>query len=253
MNAASTNMAPAYNPADPVAALAAFRRHVPGRIVFTTSFGIEDQAITHMILSQSLDIAVVTLDTGRLFPETYDVWAATEARYGARIEAVHPDADDLGRLVASQGVNGFRSSIEARKACCDMRKVAPLGRALAGASGWVTGLRADQSQARAAVEVLSANPSHGIPKLNPLISWSRQQAVAYVDEHGVPSNALHGRGFPSIGCAPCTRAVKPGEAERAGRWWWEQEGEGIASQKECGLHVGADGRPGRLHPAEGRP
>lgn len=240
-------------PSRPGESLRAIRAAVAGRIVFTTSFGLEDQAVTHLIASQGLDIEFVTLDTGRLFPETYDVWAATEARYGVRIAAICPEAAKLELLVRRQGMDGFRESVEARKACCHVRKVAPLARALAGASVWVTGLRADQSAARGNLEVLTEDAGQGLLKLSPLAGWSREDVGAFTVAHEVPVNALHARGFPSIGCAPCTRAVEPGEAERAGRWWWEQEGEGIASQKECGLHIGADGRLGRLHPVKARP
>ena len=212
--------------------LAAARAALPGRLVFTTSFGVEDQAIGHSILSQNLDIDLVTLDTGRLFAETHDVWAATEARYGRRIAAIVPEAKDLETLIADQGSNGFRNSVAARQACCHVRKVAPLKRALAGAQGWVTGLRADQSAHRAAVSFASVDAERGLIKINPLFDWTREDAVAFTREHDVPVNALHDRGFLSIGCAPCTRAIQPGEPERAGRWWWEDEG-----KTECGLHA----------------
>ncbi|MBQ0822714.1 phosphoadenylyl-sulfate reductase [Microvirga sp. HBU67558] len=214
--------------------LALASRAINGRLVFTTSFGLEDQAITHAIFRAGLDIHIelVTLDTGRLFPETYDLWAQTEERYGRRINAVSPDRSDLEALVARQGVNGFRHSVEARKACCDIRKVEPLGRALAGAAGWVTGLRAEQSAFRAAVPLALQDEVYRLIKLNPLADWSRQDLVRYVTDNAVPYNPLHDQGYPSIGCAPCTRAVRLGEPERAGRWWWEQE-----AKKECGLHL----------------
>ncbi|UVF21897.1 phosphoadenylyl-sulfate reductase [Microvirga terrae] len=214
--------------------LALASRAINGRLVFTTSFGLEDQAITHAIFRAGLDIHIelVTLDTGRLFPETYDLWAQTEERYGRRINAVSPDCSDLEALVARQGVNGFRHSVEARKACCDIRKVEPLGRALAGAAGWVTGLRAEQSAFRAAVPLALQDEGYRLIKLNPLADWSRQDLVRYVTDNAVPYNPLHDQGYPSIGCAPCTRAVRLGEPERAGRWWWEQE-----AKKECGLHL----------------
>lgn len=239
-------------PDRPGESLRAIRAAVAGRIVFTTSFGLEDQAVMHLIASQGLDIEFVTLDTGRLFPETYDVWAATEARYGVRIAAICPEAATLEVLVRRQGIDGFRESVEARKACCHVRKVDPLARALAGASVWVTGLRADQSAARGNLEMLTEDASQGLLKLSPLVSWSREDVAAFARAHDVPVNALHARGFLSIGCAPCTRAVQPGEPERAGRWWWEQTGEGDAAQKECGLHVGGDGHLGRARAAEAR-
>ena len=207
---------------------------IAGRLVFTTSFGLEDQAITHAIFRAGLDVHVeiVTLDTGRLFPETYDLWAQTEDRYGRRISSVSPDRAGLEALVSAQGINGFRHSVEARKACCDIRKVEPLGRALAGAAGWITGLRAEQSAFRAAVPLAIQDNGYGLIKVNPLADWNRQDLVQYVADNAIPYNALHDQGFPSIGCAPCTRAVRLGEPERAGRWWWEQE-----SKKECGLHL----------------
>jgi phosphoadenosine phosphosulfate reductase len=221
---------------DAAGALAVFREVTPGRIVFTTSFGVEDQAITHLIRSAGLKIEIATLDTGRMFPETYDVWQASEEKYGFRVKAFYPQAAAAQALVADQGINGFYLSAQARKACCDMRKVEPLGRALAGAEGWVTGLRADQSANRSTAALVERDAARGLLKLNPLIGWSREEVVDFVKANGVPFNALHDRGFVSIGCAPCTRAIRPGEPERAGRWWWEDE-----SKKECGLHVAPDG------------
>jgi phosphoadenosine phosphosulfate reductase len=207
------------------------RRVIEGRIVFTTSFGIEDQAIADAIFTQTLDIDVVTLDTGRLFPETYQLWARTEDRYRRRIRALYPEREALEALVASQGVNGFRNSIDARHACCGVRKVDPLGRALAGAAAWITGLRAGQSRNRASAAFASVEPRQGLIKLNPLLDWTRDRVAAYVRDRDIPINPLHSAGFLSIGCASCTRAVAPGESERAGRWWWERE-----AKKECGLH-----------------
>jgi phosphoadenosine phosphosulfate reductase len=211
--------------------LTAARAAVPGRIVFTTSFGLEDQAISHAIFAQDLAIEVVTFDTGRLFPETHEVWAQTEQHYGRRIQALVPNGHSVETWVAQNGINGFRSSVEARQACCGLRKVEPLGRALAGASGWVTGVRAEQSPERALMRFTAIDPLHRLLKLNPLLDWTRDRLSHFVREHRIPYNSLHDRGFLSIGCAPCTRAVAPGEPERAGRWWWEQE-----EKKECGLH-----------------
>lgn len=210
----------------------AAREAIAGRLTFTTSFGIEDQAITHAILSQGLDIDLVTLDTGRLFGETHDVWAATEARYGRRIRAVVPEQAALEALIAEQGANGFRHSVAARQACCFVRKVAPLKSALDSAQGWITGLRADQSAHRAGVPFASVDGERALIKINPLFDWTRDDAVDFTRNNNVPVNALHARRFLSIGCAPCTRAVEPGEPERAGRWWWEDEG-----KNECGLHA----------------
>ena len=178
-----------------------------------------------------MPIEVVTLDTGRLFPETHEVWERTERRYGVTIRSVHPEHRSLEQLIAEQGIGGFRDSIAARQTCCGVRKVEPLRRALDGAAAWITGLRADQSNARADTRYLSIDPIHNLIKVSPLADWSRERVVDYVRAEKIPYNVLHDRGFLSIGCAPCTRAVKPGEPERAGRWWWEQE-----DKKECGLH-----------------
>ena len=212
--------------------LARVRAEIKGRIVFTTSFGLEDQAIAHVIFTQDLAIEVVTLDTGRLFPETHRVWAETERRYGRRIRGLYPDHRGLETLVARQGIDGFRSSVTARQKCCFVRKVEPLGRALAGAAVWIWGMRADQSANRSGMAYAAVDEAHGVLKVNPLFDWTRARVVDFVHEQAIPYNTLHDRGFLSIGCAPCTRAVAPGEPERAGRWWWEQEG-----KKECGLHV----------------
>ena len=221
----------------PAERLAILCREVPGRIVFTTSFGIEDQAITHLILSADLDIEIVTLDTGRLFPSTYKLWAETEERYATRIRSYHPDQAALEDHVADAGINGFYHSIEARKACCTVRKVQPLGRALEGAAAWVTGLRADQSGDRAAVELTAWDSERGLLKVAPLFDWSRARVAEFCEAESIPVNELHASGFFSIGCEPCTRAIAPGEPERSGRWWWESGG-----ARECGLHVAADGR-----------
>jgi len=217
--------------------LAAIRARIAGPIVFTTSFGLEDQAIAHALFSQKLKIDVATLDTGRLFPETYEVWAATERRYGTRIAAFAPDRAGVEALIARQGIDGMRSSVAARLECCNIRKVEPLARVLDGAAAWITGLRADQSTERGRTLLASFEEGRRLVKVNPLFDWTREQTMAFVRAHDVPYNTLHDRGFLSIGCAPCTRAVAPGEPERAGRWWWEQE-----DKKECGLHITSDGR-----------
>ena len=212
--------------------LAAARNAVAGRLVFTTSFGLEDQAISHAIFAQDIAIDVVTFDTGRLFPETHQVWAETEQHYGRRIQALLPERRSVEAWVAQHGINGFRASVEARQACCGLRKVEPLGRALKGASAWVTGVRAEQSPERAMMSFTTIDPQHRLLKLNPLLDWTRDRLSSFVRDHRIPYNSLHDRGFLSIGCAPCTRALAPGEPERAGRWWWEQE-----DKKECGLHA----------------
>lgn len=211
--------------------LAAARAAVPGRLVFTSSFGLEDQAISHAIFAQDLAIDIVTFDTGRLFPETHQAWAETEQHYGRRIQALVPKRRSVEAWVAQHGINGFRNSVEARQACCGLRKVEPLGRALAGASAWVTGVRAEQSADRAMMGFVAIDPQHRLLKLNPLLDWTRDRVANFVRDHSIPYNSLHDRGFLSIGCAPCTRALTPDEPERAGRWWWEQE-----EKKECGLH-----------------
>ncbi len=221
----------------PAERLVAIREAVDGRIVFTTSFGLEDQAISHWIFRQRLDIEVVTLDTGRLFPSSYKLWTETEERYGVRIRSCNPDSAAVAELVSDIGINGFYHSLDARKSCCHVRKTEPLGRALAGAGAWVTGLRADQSNERSAVGLASWDEERGLVKVAPLFDWSRQQVTDFCAAENVPVNELHSRGFASIGCEPCTRALQPGEDERAGRWWWEKD-----TAKECGLHIGADGR-----------
>ena len=217
--------------------LASLRAQVDGRIVFTTSFGIEDQALTHMIFDGALAIDVVTIDTGRLFPATYKLWADTEERYACRIQAYYPDAQAVAGFVADWGINGFYHARQARSGCCGVRKVEPLHRALAGASGWVTGLRGDQSETRGAVVLAGWDETHKLVKAAPLYDLTREQVVAFVETEAVPLSPLHAHGYPSIGCEPCTRAVAPGEPERAGRWWWEND-----ESKECGLHIGTDGK-----------
>jgi phosphoadenosine phosphosulfate reductase len=212
--------------------VAVVRHEVSGRMVFTTSFGLEDQAIAHAIFAGDLAIDVVTLDTGRLFPETYELWTRTEARYGRRIRGFFPDRDSIERLIDHQGINGFRQSLEARYACCAVRKLEPLRRALCGAVAWLSGVRAEQSSLRAKMTYAAVDPQRCILKVNPLFDWTREQVLTFIGHHEVPHNPLHDRGFLSIGCAPCTRAVAPGESERAGRWWWERE-----DKKECGLHA----------------
>jgi thioredoxin-dependent adenylylsulfate APS reductase len=227
----------ALAPLSSIERLVRFRGAIEGRIVFTTSFGLEDQVLLHHLAEAGIDADVVTLDTGRLFPETYATWEETERRYGRRIRALHPRHDAVEALVAAQGINGFYRSREARAACCDVRKVEPLRRALAGASAWITGLRAGQSAQRRGVGLVEADGARGLLKLNPLFDWTRDSAAAFAHDHQVPINPLHEQGFLSIGCAPCTRAVRPGEPERAGRWWWEDD-----AQKECGLHLGGTTR-----------
>lgn len=231
-----TALAAALDAALPVldtieARLIAIADAIPGRIAFSTSLGLEDQAVLHAIAATEREFDVFTLDTGRHFPETLETLEASTLRYGPRIRVVFPEASDVENLVARDGIMGFRHSIEARKACCDVRKVRPLNKALAGAAGWITGMRRDQSAGRAHVPFATWDRAQGLIKLNPIADWSLETLEAYIARHDVPVNPLHSQGFPSIGCQPCTRAIRPGEDIRAGRWWWENE-----DGKECGLH-----------------
>lgn len=206
----------------------------PGKLVFSTSFSYEDQVVTDQISQLGLPIAVFTLDTGRLFPETYSTWSRTLERYNITIDAYYPQAQKLQEFVRSYGPNSFYESVEARKACCGIRKVEPLKRALAGKAVWITGLRAEHSPNRSDMQTLEWDEVNQVIKYNPLLHWTTEEVRQYIDERNVPYNSLHDKGFVSIGCAPCTRAIKPGEDFRAGRWWWEDAG-----KKECGLHVHA--------------
>jgi phosphoadenosine phosphosulfate reductase len=209
------------------------RRRIEGRITFSTSLGLEDQAILHAIAeSGSKDIDVFTLDTGRLFPEVLETVEISEIRYGIRIRLVAPEASEVEALVARDGVFGFKNSVDNRKACCEIRKVRPLNRELKGAQGWITGIRREHSDERAAAPLATWDDDRALIKVNPVADWSTQDLTAYIAANNVPVNPLHARGFVSIGCAPCTRAVMPGENPRAGRWWWENE-----EKKECGLHM----------------
>lgn len=203
----------------------------PGKAVFSTSLGQEDQVITQLIASQNLPIQIFSLDTGRLFPETLELLARTERKYKTRIKVYYPERESVESLVTDIGINGFYESVENRKSCCYVRKVEPLKRALAGNEVWVTGLRAEQSANRNSMKRIEWDEANQILKYNPLMDWSFDQMTAYIEEHKVPYNPLHDKGFISIGCAPCTRAILPGEDARAGRWWWEE------SKKECGLHA----------------
>ncbi|WLR93536.1 phosphoadenylyl-sulfate reductase [Shinella zoogloeoides] len=203
-----------------------------GRVVFTTSLGIEDQVITAAIGTGRLSIDVVTLETGRLFKETVELIDETEGQYGITITRYAPVQDDIDAYAATYGLNGFYESVEARHACCGVRKLKPLARALEGASFWITGLRRGQSGNRADTPFAEYDAERNLIKINPLADWDIARIKAYVTENAVPVNAMHNRGYPSIGCEPCTRAIKPGEPERAGRWWWEND-----EKRECGLHV----------------
>lgn len=203
-------------------------------IGFASSMGAEDMVITDLIQRNALDIEIFTLDTGRLPSETYDLMAKAEKHYGARPVTFFPRHEAVEEYVRKNGINAFYDSVDLRKACCAMRKVEPLKRALAGKKAWITGMRAQQSATRAELPLRQFDESHGIEKFNPLSDWSEREVWVYIHTHGVPYNELHERFVPSIGCQPCTRPISPGEDIRAGRWWWENP-----ESKECGLHVKA--------------
>jgi phosphoadenosine phosphosulfate reductase len=217
---------------DPVAALQALAEQFPDEIVFSTSFGWEDQAITHMIFANDIPIKVFTLETGRLFPETYYVWNRTMEIYGKPVHAYYPVHHLLEEMVNAKGPNSFYESVENRKECCGIRKIEPLRRALAGNKCWITGIRAEQSPNREEMHNVEWDEGNQLIKFHPIFSWTLDEVKAYIKQYNIPYNTLHDKGFPSIGCLPCTRAVQPGEDFRAGRWWWEDQ-----SKKECGLHA----------------
>lgn len=201
-----------------------------GKVVFSTSFGQEDQVITDLIEKSGAEIAIFTLDTGRLFQETYDVFHRTQKKYKTPIKVYFPDAKAVEELLEKKGPNSFFESVENRKECCFIRKVVPLKKALAGNEVWITGLRAEQSENRSNLHLFEYDANFDMVKFNPLLKWSLEEVQKYIDDNNVPQNSLHKKGFVSIGCAPCTRAIVEGEDIRAGRWYWEQ------SHKECGLH-----------------
>lgn len=202
-----------------------------GKVAFSTSLGQEDQVITDIIFKNNIDIHVFTLDTGRLFNQTYELLELTISKYKKNIKVYFPESIDVETFVNEKGLNSFYESVANRKECCNIRKVKPLKRALEGIEVWVTGLRAEQSANRLEMKAVEWDDNFKLIKYNPLIDWSFEKTVSYLEEHKVPYNALHKQGFISIGCAPCTRAIEPNEDIRAGRWWWE------SSQKECGLHA----------------
>ncbi len=202
-----------------------------GRTALSSSLGPEDQILTEMISHIHPSARIFTLDTGRLFPETYDLMHLTNQRYKTRIEVFFPPAAEVERMVADKGINLFYESIENRKECCHIRKILPLKRALQGLDAWITGLRREQSPTRDEVEVVEWDEANQIIKVSPLINWSREQVWDYINAKHIPVNPLHQKGFASIGCQPCTRAINENEDERAGRWWWENP-----ETKECGLH-----------------
>jgi len=203
-----------------------------GKIAFSTSFGQEDQVITDAIFENNIDIDVFTLDTGRMFAETYKVWNRTLEKYKKPIKAFFPENSQVEKLLTEKGTSSFYNSAEDRKECCNIRKVFPLQRALKNVDLWITGLRADQSVTRTELAYFEENSNFDLIKFNPLKDWSLAEVDEYLAKKQVPQNDLHSKGFVSIGCAPCTRAIQPGDDIRAGRWWWEDK-----NKKECGLHV----------------
>jgi phosphoadenosine phosphosulfate reductase len=206
----------------------------PGTITFSTSFSSEDQVISHIVFSEKIPIEVFTLDTGRLFPETYSTWSRTVEKYGQPITAYYPDATALTDFISSRGPNSFYESVENRQQCCHIRKVAPLQKALQGMQVWVTGIRSAHSPGREDMPLIEWDKVNNIIKYHPLLHWDNGSVTDFIQQNQVPYNPLNEKGFVSIGCAPCTRAIQPGEDFRAGRWWWEDN-----SKKECGLHVHA--------------
>jgi phosphoadenosine phosphosulfate reductase len=209
-----------------------FLREFYGKIAFASSLGAEDQVLTHLIAKIDPSTRIFTLDTGRLFPESYDLIDRTNSRYNINMEVYCPEAQKVEQMVREKGINLFYESVENRKLCCHIRKIEPLRRALEGMEMWITGLRREQSPSRNTMMLAEKDVSNnGILKLNPLIDWSEEMVWNFIRENNIPYNKLHDIGFPSIGCQPCTRAIEPGEDVRAGRWWWEMEG-----KKECGLH-----------------
>lgn len=203
-----------------------------GKAVFSTSFGYEDQVITHIIFSNSIGIDVFTLDTGRLFPETYSVWNSTLDRYKKEIKVFYPNTGKVEQLVQAKGPLSFYESLENRKECCYIRKVEPLQRALKGYDVWITGIRAEQSGNRNDMKMVEWDEGNKLIKVHPLLHWNFEEVKEFIKAYTIPYNPLHDKGFVSIGCQPCTRAIREGEDFRAGRWWWED-----SNKKECGLHV----------------
>lgn len=202
------------------------------RAALSSSFGPEDQVLTDLMLKIDNNANIFTLDTGRLHPETYTVMDATNLKYGIKIDVLFPDTREVQKLYKQQGINGFYESVEKRKSCCSVRKIEPLKRALSELDIWITGIRSSQSITREDLELVEFDEVNKVIKVNPLLNWSEEEVWSYIKENNIPYNKLHDQGFPSIGCAPCTRAVEAGADIRSGRWWWEDP-----EQKECGLHV----------------
>jgi len=221
----------AYSGKDAIEVLEFFLNEFGSKIALATSLGAEDQVITDMIMKIDPNARIFTLDTGRLFPETYDLIDATNKKYDLKIDIYFPDSEKVESMVKEKGINLFYDSVDNRKMCCGIRKVEPLQRAFKGLDAWICGLRKDQTVSRFFSQLVEWDKVNGLIKINPLISWTEKDVWNYIREHDVPFNPLHERGYASIGCQPCTRAVQPGEDFKAGRWWWEGQ-----EQKECGLH-----------------
>ena len=217
--------------------MAELARKFPDEVTFSTSFSEEDQIIYHFISKSKAQVTIFTLDTGRLFPETYSTWSRTLEKYNLPIKAFYPDAVVIQNFIETNGPNSFYQSIENRKECCRIRKVEPLKRALTGKKIWITGIRAEHSPDRSNMPFVEWDETHQVIKIHPLLHWSLDQVKAEIKKNDIPYNPLHDKGFVSIGCAPCTRAIRAGEDFRAGRWWWED-----ASKKECGLHIHAESK-----------
>jgi phosphoadenosine phosphosulfate reductase len=220
-----------YSQATAEELLGGFLSEFKGKIALSSSLGIEDQVLTHIVCNIDKSAKIFTLDTGRLFPETYDLIHRTNQKYRIKMSVYFPDAGHVEEMVNTKGINLFFESVENRKFCCNIRKIEPLKRAFAGLEVWICGLRREQSITRQNMQRIEWDEANGIIKLNPLIDWTEEEVKEFIKVHGIPYNPLHDKGFPSIGCQPCTRAVFPGEDIRAGRWWWENP-----DTKECGLH-----------------
>ncbi len=226
-----TNWNSLFENESPEIVLRFFLEYFKGKIALASSLGPEDQVLTEMAASISPDTKIFTLDTGRLFPETYDLIDRTSKKYKINIKVYFPDAAEVEEMVSKKGINLFFDSIENRKLCCSIRKLKPLSRALSKLDAWITGLRREQSVTRNNLRTVEWDENNGLLKINPLINWTEQQVWTYIDSRNIPYSPLHKKGYASIGCQPCTRAIEAGENVRAGRWWWENP-----ETKECGLH-----------------
>lgn len=224
-----------FSDSPPEEVLSFFIKKYGSKIAFATSLGAEDQILTHIIAGIDPETRIITLDTGRLFPETIDLIETSNLRYNINIKVFFPDAGQVESMVNTKGINLFYASIENRKECCHIRKILPLTRAMSGTDAWISGLRSEQSVTRKDLKLLEWDNNFNLIKINPLRNWSEKQVWEYIHNHNIPYNKLHDNNYPSIGCQPCTRAVNPGDDIRAGRWWWEQP-----EHKECGLHKNND-------------